>query len=48
LTGGIISHYEVLDKLGEGGMGVSPDEHSLLYSQVDLAGSDLMVVSHFC
>jgi hypothetical protein len=30
------------------GMGVSPDGHWLLYSQIDReAGSDLMLVDHF-
>jgi hypothetical protein len=28
-------------------MSVSPDEHWLLYSQVDQAGSDLMLVENF-
>ncbi len=41
MTGRTISHYELQDKLGEGGMGI------FFYNQIDHDGTEILMVENF-
>jgi hypothetical protein len=50
MTGKSVSHYRILEKLGRGDRGevyLAQDSRWALYSQVDQAGRDLMLVENF-
>jgi hypothetical protein len=52
MIGSRLSHYEILDRIGEGGMGgghgldVSPDGRTLLFGEMDGFSEDLLLIEN--